>query len=356
LVHLKGKNEVYFDSQEQLEKQMLSGAALRTTLTEFFRLNQLDAIGHGVRVRDLLYQDFPKFFTFTPRKRFKGREKSSDMIGRLYHACINEGERYYLRLLLMQRKGSISFDDLKTVRGVMFPTFREAAEALGLLVLDRHYDSSLSEASSIMPGGGLRFMFCMLLLHSPPANPSDLLDTFLSDLLDDLPHMLRHVYKVSNPTWTMRKFLCYFLMSGILSEYGKSFGNVGLNNITSSTEYWDMFASSGTNLHDTTTHHIDAFLEMSENLSADQSCIIDHVIKLLETSDGALLYIDGPGGCGKTYLLNTIVHYLKASQTPSAFVASSGVAGLMYVDGMTTHLRFKIPLDVTSSLQCHWKP
>jgi hypothetical protein len=56
------------------------------------------------------------------------------MIGRLYFASVNDGERYYLLLLLLNRKGSTSFDDLKTVRGITFPTFREAAEELGLLV------------------------------------------------------------------------------------------------------------------------------------------------------------------------------------------------------------------------------
>lgn len=43
------------------------------------------------------------------------------------------GERYYLRMLLNVVKGATSFEDIRTVNGVLHPTFRSACTALGLL-------------------------------------------------------------------------------------------------------------------------------------------------------------------------------------------------------------------------------
>jgi hypothetical protein len=54
--------------------------------------------------------------------------------------------------------------------------------------------------------------------------------------------------------------------------------------------------------------------------------------------------------------MNTIIHYLHASQIPVVTVASSGVAALMLVQGMTAHSCFKIPLDINKTTQCHLRP
>ena len=43
------------------------------------------------------------------------------------------GERYYLRLLLTVVPGAKSFEGLRTIAGIEYPTFREACRALGLL-------------------------------------------------------------------------------------------------------------------------------------------------------------------------------------------------------------------------------
>jgi len=94
---------------------------------------------------------------------------------------------------------------------------------------------------------------------------------------------------------------------------------------------------------------------MSENLNDNQQIILETVITLVHRSEHSLMYIDGPGGCGKTYLTNTIIHYLATYDIPVITVASSGVAALMLVNGMTAHSRFKIPLNVGPSTSCSWK-
>jgi ATP-dependent DNA helicase PIF1 len=54
-------------------------------------------------------------------------------VGRIVRAHATEGERYYLQILLNNITGARSFKELRTVKDVEYNTFREAAEALGLI-------------------------------------------------------------------------------------------------------------------------------------------------------------------------------------------------------------------------------
>ena len=83
----------------------------------------------------------------------------------------SEGERYYLRTLLIHVKGATSFDDLKTINGYMCSTFKEACILLGLLKDDTEWNVCLHEASQIKTGQQLRHLFAMILLYCQPTTP-----------------------------------------------------------------------------------------------------------------------------------------------------------------------------------------
>jgi hypothetical protein len=336
---------------------MTTGSAARTTLTEFFRLNSLNAIGLGTPARSLLYQEFPTYFKWAKGKRFQARQRTSDMIGRLYHASINEGERYFTRLLLLNIRGSTSYEDLRTVGGIMMPTFRLACKEYGLLMSDQHYRQSLEDAAHWMTGSGLRLMFCMILLHSPPSLPQGLMDEFIDVLSDDLMYKLEHTYRIANPTSDHRYSLCYFLLQQIIARHNKTLDGVGLTDATWYDCFWDLFQNeTAQEEQQRIRNHAQLFLDMSERLNADQTVIFEAVINMVDQQQPGLIYIDGPGGCGKTYLMNSMIHYLISSDILVTTVASSGVAGLMLVEGMTAHSRFKIPLDLDQSSNCIWRP
>ena len=68
-------------------------------------------------------------------------------IGRIYFASPNSGERFYLRLLLTVVKGPTSFENLRTVSGVVYDTFKSACVARGLLEDDEEWIQCLREAT-----------------------------------------------------------------------------------------------------------------------------------------------------------------------------------------------------------------
>ena len=52
------------------------------------------------------------------------------------------------------------------------------------------------------------------------------------------------------------------------------------------------------------------FSEMFDKLTIDQQSIFDLLIE--ENSTSRLYFIDGPGGCGKTFLYKTLIYYFIA--------------------------------------------
>jgi ATP-dependent DNA helicase PIF1 len=65
------------------------------------------------------------------------------------------------------------------------------------------------------------------------------------------------------------------------------------------------------------------------------------------------IFIDGPGGTGKTHLYKCILAHYRSQQSIVVAVASSGIASLLLPGGRTAHSRFKIPIKVSSSSTCN---
>lgn len=68
-------------------------------------------------------------------------------IGRINYVHPASGELYYLRILLNIVRGPISYEKIRTVNGVLYSTFQEACNALGLLDNDIEWIEALQETS-----------------------------------------------------------------------------------------------------------------------------------------------------------------------------------------------------------------
>jgi hypothetical protein len=62
--------------------------------------------------------------------------------------------------------------------------------------------------------------------------------------------------------------------------------------------------------------------------------------------------LDGPGGSGKTFLLNCIIDSFRAQNIGTVAVATTGVAALLLRGGQTAHSGFKIPVKFSSESLC----
>ncbi|KAL0361620.1 UNVERIFIED_CONTAM: hypothetical protein Sradi_3846500 [Sesamum radiatum] len=136
----------------------------RIMLTEFFRV-----YNEGQESNQYLYSEFPKYYRWmSTEKVWQKRRSQQKVIGRIYALSPNEGERFYLRILLNHVRGPTIIDDLLTVNNFHYPTFKQAAEKHGFLEEDDSIRQCLIEARAVRIPSALRTLFGTILLYCQP--------------------------------------------------------------------------------------------------------------------------------------------------------------------------------------------
>lgn len=87
------------------------------------------------------------------------------------------------------------------------------------------------------------------------------------------------------------------------------------------------------------THHL------MSSLNIEQRDAFEKIWQSIIHDEGKCFFIDGFGGCGKTYLYQAISHAIRAEGIIILCVASTGLACLLLPSGQTAHSMFKIPID-----------
>ena len=103
----------------------------------------------------------------------------------MYSVSPKEGERFYLRLLLLHRSGAKSFEELRTVDGTLYSSFREAALAMNLLQSDEEWERCLKEASNLKMAKQMRELFAKICVFCSPIDPRKLWEDFKKFMCDD---------------------------------------------------------------------------------------------------------------------------------------------------------------------------
>jgi len=87
-----------------------------------------------------------------------------------------------------------------------------------------------------------------------------------------------------------------------------------------------------------------------ESLNDGQRAAYNGVIDAYATHHAKVIFINGPGGTGKTYIENLILNTVRSRGDIALVVASSGIVALLLSGKQTAHSYLKIPivLDCTS--------
>ena len=78
----------------------------------------------------------------------------------------------------------------------------------------------------------------------------------------------------------------------------------------------------------------------------DQRVAYEGICNRLESGEGGILFLDAPGGTGKTYLINLLLAKVRSRSQVALAVASSGIAATLLEGGRTAHFMFALPLDL----------
>ncbi|KAI9116475.1 hypothetical protein K1719_012642 [Acacia pycnantha] len=165
--HLPHQQSVYYSQTENISSVVNNPRVKESMFLAWMEKNKDDPFA-----RTLTYSQFPNYFTFVRDKRIWKLRERGFSVGRLGHCTPSQGELYYLRLLLTKVRGAKHYASIRTVNNVVYPTFREACYALGLLYDDKEYIDAIKEASVWATGNYLRQFFTSMLLSHLLSDPA----------------------------------------------------------------------------------------------------------------------------------------------------------------------------------------
>lgn len=294
-----------------------------TMLTAYFDLNANDPTA-----RLLCYADVPSEFVWNKlQMQWIRRKNNMTALGRMYTVSPRDQERFFCRLLLLHRKGAQSFADLRTVHAVLHETFFAAAHALGLTHHDNAWVSCLQEASQTLHPVALRCLFATILLFNNVDDPLELWNQFADRMTEDLG--FNNIAGLQHVDQQLR------LNGRALSTF-TGFPQLPISGADNPVaEYFSEIP------HETIQTELE--LEISR-LNRQQETAFNAIVASIG-HPGSYYFINGSGGCGKTFLFNTIIKHCYMNNINPIVVATSAIAAALLHGGATAHSRLKIETD-----------
>ena len=356
-VHLKEQQQVVFDvntEADALENQR------ETELTAFFKYNQTltDADYKP------MYIEMPEQHVYDKKeKEWRLRKRGAPSVGRVHQINPVAGDVYYLRVLLHDdhSSGKTSFEDMLTLPdGRVCETYKQVCLELGLLDDDAEWHGLFESLALTSLCHQLRETFVIVIMFENPADPLALFEEFWPTWCDDIEHKHRQ-NTGEDLTEAQKKTLVLLDLELELQSHEKQLSDYGLP-VPTPAELEDV--QNVRSVHSgVAREELDYEVQVETDLVAvrqptflaEQQDIFHTAIASVQSKDQLLLFIDATGGCGKTYLLNTIlsaVRIIDGGSTALA-MATTGIAANLLRLGRTFHSRLKAPLTPTeeSTLQ-----
>ncbi|XP_044596943.1 uncharacterized protein LOC123273567 [Cotesia glomerata] len=294
-IHLENGQRVFFTNETAIDRAINPP---KTTLTAFFELcNRADDF--GAFARTLHYSQVPRYFTWTQTKTWMPRKQGSPV------AAFNprHTECFYLRLLLVNVTGPLSFQDIPKVNGQQYPSYKDACLAFGLLEDDNQWECMLAEAALNCTAIQIRLLFAIVLTTCFPARAQILWKNHKDSMTDDILH--QHRIRCHNLTITFSdemynealiaiEDLCIVIANLPLSNFGMNSPNRTASDLMNT--------------------------EMNREL------------QYISAGQGGFFFLDASGGTGKTFVISLILAEIRSNNGIALAVASSGIAATL-LDG-----------------------
>lgn len=356
-VHLPGQREVIFDEEAQAEdlaRELDDGR--KSKLEAWFELN-----GENPDARAFKYQYVPEHFTWNDgRCTWQPRRQMSKTLGCIAEVSPENGELFYLRMLLGHVRGALSFEYLRTVNGVLHDTYLSACRALNLLYNVDEYDRCLREARETRAPNRLRVLFALIACemrnnNMDPVRITDLWNRYRDDLILDF------VEQGNSQETAVLKALFFIKRAVTESSLGGdavTMAQLGLPDVDLDDPALreDIGGRASQNFGDDDVHDDGrANSPVHNTLNRGQLAVFNEVMEAVDMyinqgplNQGNLFFLDGPGGTGKTYLYNIILNEVRERFGRSCLpVAWTGIAATLLRGGRTVHSTFRLPLNLT---------
>lgn len=199
----------------------------------------------------------------------------------------------------------MSFEHLRTVNDVIYPSFRAAAIELGLLEDDNEWHNCLSEAAKVITNiNQIRKLFVTIIINCHPSNIKKLWEEHKSSMCEDILHQERKRLNDPNLKPNENIFnLTLYLIANIFKQYDKSISDFeGFPDVDFSLlNTFDQI----NNYSEEENYDVDKLKEKLalniNKLNQDQLNVYQAIVAASQSEiDGPKLwFVDGPGGTGE---------------------------------------------------------
>nr|GEY20419.1 hypothetical protein [Tanacetum cinerariifolium] len=289
--HLPGEQQVLYDENSDLETILHKLSVGHSMFEGWMKMNELYPAD-----RELTYAEFPTKYVWNAPKRIWTLKKQGKSIGRIHNVPISTRDAFYCRMLLNSAKGCRMHDEIKKVNGVVYPTYKEACYAAGLLEDDKEYIKYLVVSDEEKKNINL---------------------FYIEELMRSRGSILRRWPEMPYPD------------ERYISEFGNRliYDELDYNPAELQSEYECLYVS----------------------LKTKQKSVYDIIMNSVETGQGGVYFVYVYGGTRKTFLWKTHGVGIRRKGDIVLNVPSSGIASLLMSEGRTAHSRFHIPININET-------
>ncbi|CAN1128783.1 hypothetical protein LINPERHAP2_LOCUS4846 [Linum perenne] len=296
----------------RLEELVEVELAHTSMLLEWMKLN-----AYYPGARQYTFVEFPQHFVWNREAKAWKPRKNKQCIGSLYYCHPSSQEVFYLRMLLHTVKGCTSFEDIRTVNGKTYDSFKQTCNAHGFLTDDGEWNHCLEEVSFTATAREMRKLFVTKLLYCQVSDVKSLWEKNWTLLSDDILFSRRQELRLPNLELSIEetKILCLLQLQNILRGFGKTLADIqGLpappvdstlhlsNSLLAEEMNYDCAALQA------------QFQSNFMKLNTEQKAAYNQIMESVETNGHQLFFIDGYGGTGKTFLWQVISMKLRADK------------------------------------------
>ncbi|XP_057453914.1 uncharacterized protein LOC130745569 [Lotus japonicus] len=297
--HLPNQQSVLFKENDDLEVVKENSTKKGTQFLAWMDANKKYSEG-----RNLTYAEFPSKFVYNKKSTIWLPRKRGISLGRLQFIASGMGENYYMRVLLNRQKGCDSFKSIRTVKGVVYPTFCDACEAMGLLEDDRQYVDAISIASELGSGSQLRKLITRMLMTNLISRPQEVWRKSWTLLSDGILYDRRKALNIPDLRIEDEELqnLCLIEIEKILQGNGRSlkeFPCLPYPKFSEIHNFENRFIADELNYN--RDEMVKIHDELVGSLTSEQEIVYKNVLDAVLSDNGGLFFLYGFGGTGKTF-------------------------------------------------------
>ncbi|XP_074297899.1 uncharacterized protein LOC141628690 [Silene latifolia] len=333
--HLPNEQRVVFNDEDPINTVLKRDNINKTMFLKWMEYNK-----HHPEARELTYAEFPmKYVWKRGEKRWSERERGISL-GRMHHMSPGGGELYYMRTLLNFVKGPTSYEDIRTFNKEVFPSFKEACYARGLLSDDKEYIDAIIEASDWGSGVYLRHLFATLLMVGNVAKPKLVWEKTWRHLTDDILYRRRLTLRNEEIEALLKSNGSTLCRLENMPSLDDSFTAGDINQLILGELSYDKNAVK--------EEHVKLITSMTD----EQRAVYDEIMDAVKAQRGGVFFVYGHGGTGKTFIWKTLCATVRREGEIVLPVASSGIGAILLPNGSTAHSRFGIPINAFEHSTC----